>query len=463
MIRLGSGKLKPKTFSKAQSVGQQGINLIEGIVLRMGCAWNPTNLDMGIDGYIEICDPTSGAALNCIVQVQSKATEGSFAAETASGFEFICEERDLRYWLNGNAPVILVRSRPKTGEAYWISIKDYFQDLERRKTRKIVFDKSRNRFDESCREALIELAVPADSGLYLAPVPRREKLCTNLLPLARFPERIYLAETGCRFANDIWSRCRGAGSAWLLKRRQLLSFYDLGEPPWTEVCDRGSVDEYGADEWALSDDPDIRRDFVQLLNMTLKDMLRKRSIWFDGKEGHYFYAPTPNLFPRRVAYMSNLQKTHRTVFLGYPEKRDSSKMAFYRHSAFEGYFVRHEGIWYLEITPTYRYTSDGQRIHPYSADMLSKMKRLERPQAVHGQVVMWSRLLRDPLDGGLFKGEEPLAFGELVEYELDAGIYDQAWLKREEDAGRIMAADGTNEGEDASGQLALIDYENRLP
>jgi len=56
-----------------------------------------------------------------IVSVQSKATDGSFKGETDSELTYTCKERDLRYWLRWNLPVILVYSRPKSNEAYWIS------------------------------------------------------------------------------------------------------------------------------------------------------------------------------------------------------------------------------------------------------------------------------------------------------------------------------------------------------
>lgn len=269
--KLNSGKLKPKLFTDAQLIGQQGVNMIEKIVLDMGFLWNPTNLDVGIDGYIEIRDVETGAASNCIIQVQSKATTDSFTAETGSSFEFLCNERDIDYWMNGNAPVILIRSRPRTDEAYWVSVKDYFSDVRQRKSKKIVFDKVKNRFDASCRQHMIDLAVPTSAGVYLAPLPRTEVLCTNLVPLRSFPEHLYLAETDCRIPADVWTRCN-AGAAWLLKSKQIISFYDLRESPWTSVCDRGSVEEHNTNEWAFCDDPDIQRDFVWLLNKALSDM-----------------------------------------------------------------------------------------------------------------------------------------------------------------------------------------------
>ena len=137
-----------KKILQTDIVGQQGINLIESECLKMGFLWHPTGLEAGIDGYIEIRNASTGEVTNCIIQVQSKATEQPFEGETESTLEYRCSEKDLEYWLAGNAPVILIRSRPKTNEAYWVSLKDRFKDLSVRKHRKVVFDKSADRFDQ---------------------------------------------------------------------------------------------------------------------------------------------------------------------------------------------------------------------------------------------------------------------------------------------------------------------------
>jgi hypothetical protein len=55
-----------------------------------------------------------------------------------------------------------------------VAVKDHFRDPAMRQTRKVRFDKSRHRFDEGCKDDLIDLAVLKDAGIYLAPPPRRE-------------------------------------------------------------------------------------------------------------------------------------------------------------------------------------------------------------------------------------------------------------------------------------------------
>lgn len=148
-----------KKIHQNSIIGQEGVNLVERLVLKMGFLWYATpGMEAGIDGVIEIRDKITGAVYNKIIQVQSKATEKRFTAETADKFHYTCDENDLRYWLEGNTPVILVVSRPRTDEAYWVSVKSYFKDPEKRASRRVVFDKNRDRFDERSAKALMDLA-----------------------------------------------------------------------------------------------------------------------------------------------------------------------------------------------------------------------------------------------------------------------------------------------------------------
>jgi hypothetical protein len=86
----------------------------------------------GHDGTIELRDGPTPAVTNQVVQVQSRAASGRFTAETDHSFEHLWDERDLDYWLGGNALAILVRSRPEEDEAYWVPLKKSFADPERK-------------------------------------------------------------------------------------------------------------------------------------------------------------------------------------------------------------------------------------------------------------------------------------------------------------------------------------------
>src|SRR5439155_1175226 len=141
--------------------------------------WTPTagQSDKGIDGYIELCRDTENGkrvATNFIIQVQSKATDGTWPHEDANRFDYKVDERDLGHWLAGNHPVVLVVSRPRTNEAYWILVKDYFSSLEAKKSRTICFKKSLHRFDENADITFQRLAVPANAGLTTEPLKKHE-------------------------------------------------------------------------------------------------------------------------------------------------------------------------------------------------------------------------------------------------------------------------------------------------
>ena len=431
-----------KKIGKRDIIGDQGIALIHQIVSDMEFVWNDIHLEAGIDGIIEIRDPVTEEVTNNIIQVQSKATAGSFIVEDDKGFDYYCDERDLEYWLSGNAPVILVRSRPSTREAYWVSIKDYFNDLSTLKDRKVHFDKAKDRFDVNCREALIGLSRSKDAGLYLNPLPKRETLYSNLLRVENFGESLFLAETRYHTIKAIWDRFRelnvDIGLEWILKEKRILSFYDLHEYPWNEICDQGTVEEFGSDEWAYSDDPNMERDFVWLLNGCLRQILWPE-IRFHKKGKFYYVVSSSDLSKIEWSYQSLKTRAGRTVFRAYRNKKDHSKVNYYRHSAFFGRFFRYGDAWYLEITPHYLFTWNGWRESFYREDLLSKIKRLERNQAVLGQVAMWADKLRGTLT--LFTRPYPfLQFGSLEKFELEHGLDDKAWLP-EEDKEEIQIAD----------------------
>jgi hypothetical protein len=410
-------------------IGQRGINLIERVVLDIGYLWYPTNLEAGIDGIIEIRDPVTGIVTNSIIQVQSKATEQPFQAETENSFEYLCNERDLDYWINGNAPVILVRSRPSTNEAYWISIKNYFVDPARRNARKITFDKSVNRFDSSCKGQLASLAIPSDSGIYLSPLPRKELLASNLLPISSLPTHIYRASTDFRSRHAVWDKLRNIKdhptSDWVLYEDAIISFHDLGEEPWTHISKRGSSKRGDTSGWVLSPNP-TRQVFVQLLNRCLSEKVGRLGLRWSRNKECYFVRPSPNLSEKKFG--------RRTIFGPHMYKKDKNRIAYYRHSAFESQFYCFEREWYLEITPTYYYTRDGYYLDGFYEERLKGIKRLERNSAVIGQLAMWADFLCQQQTKDLFSEPYPfLQFGALQGFEVDFGIYDNVWSAGEQE------------------------------
>jgi hypothetical protein len=423
--------MKPKKLTQQTLIGQQGINLIESVVLAMGSIWNPTAIDVGIDGSIELCEPGSGHALGRVLFVQSRATERGFQGETDTGFEYLCSERELAYWMQGNAPVLLIVSRPSSKEAYWVSIKDYFADAGRLASRRVRFDKTRDRFTEGCFDALHAVGMPPGAGVYLGPPGKSETLVTNLLRVASYAPRIYVAETQVERPEDMWRLRDERGlplrAGWILKNGRLLSFHDLREWPWQDLCDRGSVEDFDVEEWAASEDEDRRRDFVWLLKQCLRDKLYPRIVYRKDLDCYIFRRPVSDLKPFSVRYQATPKReSKRDVFIQLTNRK-TGKVSCYRHDAFEGFFRRLEGSWYLEINPTYVFTSDGDRLSLFQADQLSRIKRFERNPDVRRQVLMWASQLGRGED--LVTPPFPLlVFGELATLDLQKGIDDAAWM-----------------------------------
>jgi hypothetical protein len=434
-----------KIVHKHSLIGQQGVNLIATILGEMGYLWTPTSghSDAGIDGFVEIRRQDTGEATNRIIQVQSKATANQWEKETEESFEFRCEQKDLDYWMQGNAPVILVVSRPKTKEAYWTVVKTYFADLDRRKSKKVCFDKKKDIFSLNSAAALASLAAPQEDGIYLAPPPIEEELTANLLPVAHHAQAVYVAYTDHRKKETMWGKFEEmgvqCGKAWCLREGKLISFFDLRSSPWNSVCDASTVETFSADDWSLSNDWATRGEFVELLNLSLRDLLNVRHVWFwQPRSGHplYYFARTKDLSTRLVEW--KLQKTsQRTVFGPHYGKKDTSRIIYYRHLAFEPRFVRFGGQWYLEITPTYHFTSDGKTPSKYRQSYLSGIKRIEKHAAVRINLQFWGAFITKQ---DLFNPSGFITFADLLAFDTDFGIPEEDWLNKadEEEKERLV-------------------------
>lgn len=284
--------------------------------------------------------------------------------------------------------------------------------------------------------AILGATLPEFQSVYHPPVQKRETLLTNLLTVQSFAPRIYMATATTNSLNRVIEHLREhrvQNAIWLLKGGFLTSFDNLDEAHWSGLCDQGSVEELDTDDWAYSRDEDRQRDFVFLLNSCLKARVRDE-LRYDKRADYYYFRASENLRPNIFQYHTGKQKTERQVFAPYDIKTgpNAGIVYYYRHSAFTGLFRRYNDAWYLEITPTYHYTTNGFDQHPKHEDFITKIKQLERNQAVMGQVRMWAYYLTPQLN--FLKPEYPyLSFGHLVSFDASHGLNDEEWLSREED------------------------------
>lgn len=435
---------KGKKIGHADMRGDSGIALIHRIVNKMGFVWNALHLEAGIDGLIEVRDANTEVVSNCIIQVQSKAGNSYFKSETETTFEFICKERDLDYWLGGNSPVILVVSRPSNDEAYWVSIKDYFKDPKLRKTRRIVFEKTRDRFEVESRDRIASLAIPIQSGLYLSAIPQEEVLFSNLIPLTEYPKRLFRATTRLRYPSQVWEQFEKSKQQgqpeWFLHEKYIYSFHDLTFPPWTRFCIAGTTRNLSTDDWAYSHERKKNYVFVRLLLGCLKELLFRQGIRYQKLKDHYFFRATEDLNERKVGGLS--------VFKAYESKQTAGRIAYFRHRAAKLKWVRFDDSWYLEVTPSYHFTRDGWKLSRFFEERLRGIKQLERQNKTHlRQVRLWEEILtqkhiissRKKLhqksffedDSDAEPAREPyelISFKDILSFTIDKNVPEKVWL-----------------------------------
>lgn len=421
--------MKGKTFTDNQLRGGQGPAIVELAVSEMGFVWRPTSQhDTGIDGEIEVRDPVSGAMTGLIIKAQVK-TSRSLVNETEEDFDYSPERRDVRYWLSYNVPVILIVCQSTTKDAFWLPVREFAPGSGERT--RLHFNKTRDRLGKGSAARLVEFAKATTPWANAPSLDVSETLLSNLLPVSRLPERLFLGETAYPDAKRVGNalRERNLACEFVLKNRRILTPRDLSDAKYRFLVDQGTVEDFAIGEWADTDDQDKKRDFVHLLNGCTRALFNsgKTHLIFDRNQGCYFFPASPDLRPYNVSYMSSKKKTDRQVF---KVMRLRGNVLGYRHSAMVAHYARYDKTWYLEVTPTYYFSQNGRALSRRHSKWLKGIKEQEKNGSVRGQLVMWASILTEP--GDLLDDEYPfLAFGSPTSFVLGVGVDDQAWRDHE--------------------------------
>ncbi|XRQ09245.1 DUF4365 domain-containing protein [Actinomadura welshii] len=410
-------KVAPQTI-----IGEGGVALIAQRVNEMGFLYHDRRVDHGIDGEIELVGP-GGEALNQVVMVQSKASNRAHAYETDDGFQWTADPADLDYWLSGNAPVIVVLSRPKTNEAWWFDVRAEFGDPRRRAERTVKINKNTQAFDASAASEIFRLGTPRGSGLFLASPPKKERLTSNLLTIDSWPDMLSIAPATVDSYKEAWEKVKAVeghlADGWILHDGMLISFGDLRTDPLRQLCD-GGIERLDSSEWALSDDEDTTNRFAHLLRSTLLTD-RFRDLQWHPSRDHLHFRPTRNLRARKEGRGQG--RRGRTVFGPHFSKTDKTRVIYYHHAALKPRFRRLGDAWYCQLGIDYCFTHDGRNESSFADGLLAGIKRLDRHPAVHGWTLMWERYLQ----GDLLTANTMLTFGSLLTFEVDRGIDDNWW------------------------------------
>lgn len=226
-------------------IGEAGVNLLSGRLLSHGLSFQRTGaLDAGIDGFLELRDPATGEVKAQFISAQLKTRkQGNFSEETNESFGYICEQKDMDYWLQSNLPVILVVARLSDELICWKSIQSWFADPEHRRTRKVVFDKRKDSLTSSALPGFAAtVASFATPGKIVPSTRSAEVLNSNLLRVS-FPDRIHTAQTTLDYSEIRESLVESDGSPpvdWIVHGKRIFSFRDISMPPFRDVIEEGS-------------------------------------------------------------------------------------------------------------------------------------------------------------------------------------------------------------------------------
>lgn len=406
-------------------VGRQGVNLVERTVLQMKHVWNPTTVDAGIDGVIEFRDPATGAMSNLIVQVQVKSGDSYVRAETDTHFTFYADKEDLEHWRSANTPVILVVCRPNRDEAYYADVKSDGAIDQSGKTAKIVFNKTEQRFDDRSEPKIRSLAVSRPWGFHLRPRPSSETLTLNYMPVRLVAEKVFVGATEIREYGELFACIneidREADRDFVLHEGKIFSVSDLREGRFRVLSQPGTIESLDLATW-IDENPSLGVDLMQRM---LQCIARRREIAYSRWDKLFFARPTKD-GSERTFRIDGRRTTYPSFYKRYASKKDPSRIAYHRHRAFSVRFLQFEQQWFAEVSPSYLFTSDGRRKHPYHEDYLKKINEIEGPPSIFGHLKMWGHVLQPVSDLGA-NNYPHMELQPLREFSIGQSIDDKAW------------------------------------
>jgi len=447
-----------KKIDSSAHIGDSGIALIHEMVNKMGFVWHERKLDAGIDGEIELRDPSTGEVANRFLLVQSKASDRPFPGENERGFHFLCKQSDVDYWMASEVPVLLVCSHPQTAEAWWMHLQGWFSGPAQRASGRADFDKGTQSFDESAAHRILNLSDPHGHAHVQVADHREEILTTNLLR-ATLPKLIFSAPVTHTDPREVMTRQRASTDVdvrhdFILRGGKLYTWLPAEETALRCVIS-GPTDPIEIDDW--TSDPTRQRWLVQLLNYALQRDVAADCAWHNGRKIVYFRA-TRDMKARSIRSASGRT---RLVFNPKFKKKAPDQLSYCQHAALEWQFRLLDGEWFCALSPTYHYTRDGARDSLFLSQSLTGIKRLERNLAVYGQTRMWATYLHGD-DGVLNPRETILDFDDLVTLTADRAINDAAWLADPRTPETVETADESFEPEVAErdDEPALFEVES---
>ena len=227
----------------------------------------------------------------------------------------------------------------------------------------------------------------------------------------RRPSKYLLIKLALQLAG---LNCNG----WTLHENRIFTFYNMElEPAFNTIIDVGTIEELTSKDLSNHELSEYHNLFKYLMKNTLRDQLLSFKINWSNQQKQFYFLPKEEGKDIRKEDWVGKKQSRRRVFECKFQTKDPTKVAFFKHLAFDVSFLEVDTQWYASITPSWYYTWNLYKRNRYHDDLLSKQKRLEHNHSVRDQVRFIGYFL-----GNRRNDTDLLTFGELIEFQCISNI-----------------------------------------
>lgn len=215
---------------------------------------------------------------------------------------------------------------------------------------------------------------------------------------------------------------------WAVFENRIFTFYDMEqEPAFRSIVDVGSIEELTTEDISQHELMEYQNLFKYLMKDTLQDQLLPFDVNWSKQQKQFYFLPNEKDSEQRKEEWVGKKISRRRVFERKYQRKDPSKVAFFKHLAFDISFLDIDSQWYATITPSWYYTWNLYKRNRFHDDLLSKQKRLEHNSSVRDQVRFVGYFLANNRNDN-----DLITFGELVEFQCFSSISLEENMELEE-------------------------------
>lgn len=205
---------------------------------------------------------------------------------------------------------------------------------------------------------------------------------------------------------------------WAIHENRIFTFYDMErESAFRSVVDIGSIEELMTEDISQHELVEYQNLFKYLMKDTVRDQLLAFNVNWSKQQKQFYFLPNEKDADQRKEEWVGKKLSRRTVFERKLQKKDPTKVAFFKHLAFDISFLDVDSQWYATVTPSWYYTFNLYRQSIFHVDLLTKQKRLEHNHSVRDQVRFIGYFLSHNRNE-----EDLIGFGGLVELQCLSNI-----------------------------------------